>query len=120
MSKQKTAEFLVDCLENIPPQRGEVKAVVNTAIAGLTRIAEGGEWPEDEALDAVEAAYWTEYWDADAANAAYWAANWAAYWAAAEADWAADWAARAHPDPDAERARQAIVREQLGLNTKGA
>ena len=112
MSKEKAAAFLVDCLSNMPPQRGEVQRVVNTVIAGLTRIANGQEWPEGEALKAGWAA---TYWSAAAMAA------WAAVRAApSEAAWAADWAARAHPDPDAERARQARVREKLGLNTKGA
>jgi len=135
MTRQKTAEFLADCLAHMPEQTGKIKAVVNTAIAGLTRIADGGEWPENEALAAADAAWaaadaaeWPA-WDAKAwaaARAAYWAAasaaksaDWAAANAAADvAEWAAQWASKAHPDPDAERARQKAKREELGLNTK--
>jgi hypothetical protein len=111
--KEKTALFLVDCLAHMPPQPDEVKVV----ISGLKRIADGGEWPKSDALAAADAAY-----DAAAraaADAADWATAHAAYWAAAYAARAADWAAyaaaRAHPDPNAERARQATVRKELGL-----
>ena len=120
MRREKTAKFLADCLSNMPKQTGEIKAVVDAVIAGLTRIANGQEWPEDEALSA----YWAA-WDLEVAGAgaAAWAMVNAAAWTAWADDWAAaakapDWAARAHPDPNAERARQAIVREKLGLNTK--
>ena len=107
MTKQKTAEFLVDCLTHMPPQRCEVQRVVNTVIAGLTRIANGQEWPEGEALKAGWAA---TYWSAAAMAA------WAAVRAApSEAAWAADWAARAHPDPAKERERQKEKRKELGL-----
>jgi len=122
MSRQKTAAFLVDCLSNMPEQPGEVKAVVNTAIAGVKRIADGGDWPEDEARAAMTAAYAAaraaDEADAaaySAATAAAWSADWVANWAAYPAYWAADWAAKAHPDPDAERVRQEIVRKELGL-----
>ena len=129
MSREKTAEFLADCLAQMPPQRGEVKVIVDTAIYGLKMIAQGGEWSESEALAAWASNRST--WAADEAEwAAYWAAHWAAYWVAScvasfsaqdrVAKWAADWAARAHQDRAAERARQARVREKLGLNTKGA
>ena len=124
MSRPKEAKFLADCLGHMPSQPDEVKVV----IGGLTRIADGGEWPEDEAMaaaDATDAAVQAAYW------AAYWAAGWAADAATDEARMAADagelaaywvayWAARAHPDPDAERARQAKARDKLGLNTEGA
>jgi hypothetical protein len=113
MSRQKKAAFLADCLAHMPKQRPEVKAVVDTVILGLKRIAAGGEWPEDEADAAADAADWA------AAMAADWAAASAAYWAVANLAWAvdraADYAARTHPDPDKERARQAKVREELGL-----
>jgi hypothetical protein len=125
MSMEKTAAFLADCLGHMPKQTGEIKVAVDTVIAGLKRIAEGGEWPEDEAREAAGAA-WAAGEAAGAADAAYWAAAWAAAdaaewaaWAASDAaGWAAraaDWAAEAHLDPDAERARQAKVREELGL-----
>jgi hypothetical protein len=123
MSRQKTGAFLVDCLSSMPDQPEQVQRVVDTAIAGLTRIADGGEWPESE----VWAADWAANWpvsavhaglDWAAAFAAEWATEWATVRAAEAADRAAEWAARAHPDPDAERARQAKVREKLGLNTK--
>jgi len=73
----------------MPKQTGEIKVAVDTVIAGLKRIAEGGEWPEDEAREAAGAA-WAAYGEAAwaAAEAAYWAAAWAA------SD-AAGWAARA-------------------------
>lgn len=110
MNREKTAEFLADCLAQMPDQPEHVQRVVDTVIAGLTRIASGQAWPDGEALKAGWAA---TYWSAAAMAA------WAAVRAApSEAAWAADWAARAHPDPDAERARQAKVREKLGLNTK--
>jgi hypothetical protein len=149
MNIRKEALFLADCLGHMPKQTGEIKVAVDTVIAGLKRIAEGGEWPEDEAREAAGAAWaageaagaaWAAGEAAGAAWAAYWAAAWAAgdaAWAAAdEAEWsagdaawaasdaagwaarAADWAAEAHLDPDAERARQAAKREELGLNTK--
>jgi len=136
MTRQKTAEFLADCLAHMPEQTGKIKAVVNTAIAGLTRIAEGGEWPEnaawaagDAAWAAADAAEWSAAWDAKAwaaaraadcaAASAAKSADWAAAKAAADvAEWAAQWATKAHPDPDAELARQAEKREELGLNTK--
>ena len=51
-----------------------------------------------------------------AARAAAWASD-AASDAAADA---AACAAFAHPDPARERARQAKVRDKLGLNTEGA
>ena len=128
MNIRKEALFLADCLGHMPKQTGEIKVAVDTVIAGLKRIAEGGEWPEDEAREAAGAA-WAAGEAAGAAWAAYWAAAWAAadaaYWAASAASdaagWAAraaDWAAEAHLDPDAERARQAAKREELGLNTK--
>jgi hypothetical protein len=126
MNRQKTAEFLGDCLTHMPQQRGEVKAVVDTAIDGLKMIAQGGEWPENEAWAAGDAAWaaadeaewsadWVAAWAAAraASGAAYWAADTAYF--AETADRAADYAARAHPDPDAERARQAKAREEMGL-----
>lgn len=113
--REKTAEFLADCLSHMPPQRG----VVNTVIAGLELIANGGEWPEEEAIAAIAAAKvsWASF------RAVIHAANWAALeadaawseWATKAADCAADWAARAHPDPTKERARQAQKRKELGL-----
>ena len=117
--KEKTALFLVDCLAHMPPQPDEVKVV----ISGLKRIADGGEWPEGEARAASKAASNAAYWAAaNAAYAAYWAADAAAeaadaaaMAAADAARAAADAAARVHPDPDAERARQAKVREEMGL-----
>ena len=126
MNIRKEALFLADCLGHMPKQTGEIKVAVDTVIAGLKRIAEGGEWPENAAWAAVDAAW--------AADEAEWSADWVAAWAAADAgywaadtayfaetaDRAADYAARAHPDPDAERARQAKVRDKLGLNTEGA
>lgn len=153
MSKEKTALFLADCLSNMPDQPEQFQSVVNTAIAGLTRIADGSEWPRDEVravVDAARAAAWAAAEAAAdaavyAARAAAMAAAWdATYWSAADAAaWAraadnplvctvklssesaiadrmADWAALAHPDPAAERARQAAKRKELGLNTKGA
>jgi hypothetical protein len=123
--EKTTAAFSADCLSHMPPQKGEIKIVVDAAKAGLTRIANGQEWPEGEADLAAKAAW-------AASDAAAWAAAWAAYWAAGwaadaatdeagmAAYWVAYWAARAHPDPDAERARQAKVRDKLGLNTEGA
>ena len=117
MSQAKTAEFLADCLSHMPDQPEQLQCVVDTAIAGLKRIADGQDWPEGEA--------WATAWAANrAANRAVtWAAAWAAMAAAnwAAADWAAwaaraaDWAARAHPDPDAERERQKAVRKELGV-----
>ncbi len=145
MSMEKTAEFLADCLSHMPPQPEQLQRAVDTVIAGLTRIANGGEWPEEQARAASRAAWAAARaaaWAAassklDAAWAAARAAVRAAAWAAASskldaawsklhaaaalsARWAAAWAAAAHPDPDAERARQAKVREKLGLNTEGA
>ena len=127
MNREKTALLLADCLAHMPQQPDEVKVV----IAGLKRIAQGGEWPEDEAratadatadaaADAADAAYWAAWAAADAAKWAAWAAADAARAArtADWADWAADWAARAHPNPDKERARQAKVRKEMKLNTK--
>ena len=132
MNRAKTAEFLADCLRHIPTQPDEVKVV----IGGLTRIANGGEWPEDEAKAAADAAanaaYWAAARAADWAAAAAYAASRAAFWAESTspsptktAFWATNsaantavWAAEAHPDPAKERARQAKVREKLGLNTK--
>jgi len=124
MNREKTAEFMVDCLAHMPDQQEEVQSVVDTAIAGLKRIANGGEWPADEAwaaeraagMAAARTAEWAAEWAA--ARTAEWAAYWAAYCSAETADRAADYAARAHPDPDAERARQKAKREELGLNTK--
>ena len=126
MSKEKTAEFLVDCLAHMPQQPEQLQLIIYTVIAGLTRIANGQEWPRDEARaartassTAARASRWAAHW------AAYLAAHWAAdapHWAAdaaarsaRAADWAADWATHAHPDPDAERARQAKVRKELGV-----
>ena len=146
MSMEKTAAFLADCLGHMPWQPEQVQSVVDTAIAGLKRIANGQEWPKSDARAAgwaaadaaADAADWAAY--DPAADAADWAANRAAYdpaydaaaraasaaaywaaWAAADAAAdAADWAALVHPDPAKERARQAKVREKLGLNTEGA
>ena len=116
MTKEKTAEFLVDCLSNMPDQPEQVQRVVDMGIAGLKRIAQGGEWSRDEAFAAADAAMYAGW---ASANAADWAVIHAAEWAADEADWAADWtanyAARAHPDPDKERARQKAKRKELGL-----
>ena len=70
MSKEKTAAFLVDCLSNIPKQKGKIKAVVDMVKDGLTHIANGGEWSRDEARAVADAAR-------------------AADWPAADADWAA-------------------------------
>ena len=126
MTRKKTAAFLVDCLSNMPDQTEQVQSVVDTAIAGLKRIANGGEWPEDEALAAITAAAaaWGTAqvsWASD--RAVTYAADWAALkadaawseWAAKASVAAADWAARAHADPAAERARQATKRKELGL-----
>jgi len=120
MSIEKTAEFLADCLSNMPPQKGEVKVVVDTAIDGLKMIAQGREWPAKEASEAAGAAANAAVYGARAAVRAAWAVTWAADWASATAtsgaiDRAANWAALAHPDPAKERARQAKVREELGL-----
>ena len=129
--KEKTALFLVDCLAHMPSQPEQLQCVVDTAIAGLKRIADGQDWPEDEARAtawaAVRAANRAATWAAAnraAACAVTWAADGAADRAAsrAAADWAAwtaaytgVWAARAHPDPAKERARQAQKRKDLGL-----
>jgi hypothetical protein len=120
MNRQKMAAFLADCLGHMPDQPEQLQCVVDTVIAVLTRIANGGEWSEGEA----RAVTWATDWAA-ANRAATWAAairavTWATDWAAARAAWAAAaraayWAAEAHPDPAKERARQAKVREDLGL-----
>ena len=103
MNMGKMAAFLADCLSYMPKRPEQVRRAVDTVIAGLNRIANGGEWPRDEAYAAMAAA-----------DAAYWA-GWATDAASDAAYWTADWTAEAHPDPDAERARQAKVREDLGL-----
>lgn len=118
MNREKTtAAFLADCLAHMPEQPDQVQRAVDIAIDGLKRISNGGKWPDDEALAADWAAR------SAARSAEDWAA-WAASWAAADAAYAATrapyWAAHAHPDPDAERERQATVREKLGLNREGA
>ena len=107
MSREKTAEFLADCLAQMPDQPEQVQRVVDMAIDGLKMIAQGGEWSRDEALAAADAAMdagWAS------ANAAEWAVIHAAEWAAYAPIWAADAstdsAASAHPNPDKERARQ--------------
>lgn len=119
MNREKTALFLVDCLAHMPSQPEQLQCVVDTAIAGLKRIADGQDWPEDEARAtawaAVRAANRAAAWAA-ANRAVTWATDWAAARAAsAAANRAAEAAAGAHPDPDEERARQAKVREDLGL-----
>ena len=130
MSKKKTAKFLADCLAHMPDQPEQVQRVVNTTVAGLKLIADGGEWPENEALAAcadawdstcaaaraVRAATWAARAEARAATSvARAAAKSAAEWAARATTWAAVWAAVSHPDPAKERARQAKVRKELGL-----
>jgi len=122
MTKEKTAEFLADCLEHMPDQPEHLQRVVETVLCGLIHIANGQEWPENEAWAAAYAARTAAR--AAARAAAYWAAAWAARtaadeaWAADATYWAdrvADYAARAHPDPDAERARQKARRKELGI-----
>ena len=120
MSIQKTATFLADCLKHMPDQPKQVQRVVNIAVAGLKRIADGGEWPEYEVMATLAACA-----AARGDDAADWAAAWAVYAAARAADaaacaaygaeQAAHWAAKAHPDPAKERARQAKVRKELGI-----
>ena len=118
MTKEKTAEFLVDCLSNMPDQPEYVRRVVDTVIVELTCIANGVEWSEDEAL--ASRSLWRRNRKraaaraaADAAaDAAMRSADCAFHWSA---DWAAYWAARANPDPAKERARQEAKRKELGL-----
>lgn len=128
MTKEKTALFLADCLSHMPEQPQLVKCAVNTVIAGLTRITNGQEWPRDEARAAAREAVRASHW---AARETHWGAraavsHWAAYPAARAAvsaarvgDWDVAWVAalavRAHPDPDAERARQKAKKEELGI-----
>jgi hypothetical protein len=132
MSRQKKAAFLADCLARMPKQRPEVKAVVDTVILGLKRIANGGQWRIEDASEEsataraafVAAAYWgasAAYAAARAATLAVYSASMAAADSADYAEWAewvdraAEYAARAHPDPAKELARQAKVRQELGL-----
>ena len=117
---QKTAAFLADCLSNMPPQPEQVQSAVDTVIAGLKLIADGGEWPKDEALavawaDArVEASY-----HGSMANAAYVALRCAVDWVRHDEKYyveeSAGWVALSHPDLDAERARQEKVRNEWGI-----
>jgi hypothetical protein len=130
MSRRKETAFLADCLKHMPEQPKQVQRAVNTAVAGLKRIANGEEWPEDEVMatlaacaaargdDAGRAATLAVYAAARAADAAAWAAADTAACAAYGAEQASHLAAKAHPDLAKERARQAKVREKLGLNTK--
>ena len=117
MSRQTTAEFLADCLSHMPDQPEQLQRAVDTVIAGLTRIANGQEWPEEQARAASRAAWTAARAAARAATSSKLDAAWSKLHAAAalSARWAAAWAAEAHPDPDKKRARQAQKRKELGL-----
>ena len=138
MNIRKKALFLADCLSHMPDQPEHVQSFVDTVISGLNRIASGGEWSMDEAWAACAwvgaaskaASYAARAartsaraadWETSAALADYEASRAASYAARAartadyEAYRAADYAASAHPDPTAERARQKVKREELGL-----
>jgi hypothetical protein len=78
-------QFLAAELRSLPPVTPEVQAAIDTVIDGMDLLAEGKEWPEEDADAAA--------WAAD--RAAGWAADGATNWAAARAARAAGWAARA-------------------------
>ena len=113
MSRRKTAAFLADCLAHMAEQTAETKNIKRY----LARLAEGMELQIFDILTA----YFSAIKAAD--RPAAWAAVSAAAWAAncqdkGETGAAAHWSALAHADYAVERARQATVREKLGLNTK--
>ena len=127
-------QFLAAELRSLPPVEPEVQAAIDTVIKGMDLLAEGKEWPEEDA----RAAYWAAYAAAEAtrpapqassaadcaasaaavraaASAAYWvaaisAAASAAYWASS-ANRAADWVA-------ASAAKVAVFRRQRDLLLK--
>ena len=96
-------QFLSAELRSLPPVTPEVQAAIDTVIDGMDLLAEGKEWPEedaDAAASAASAAAWAAARAADCAAArAARAAGWAASAAASAADCAAsaagwaDWAA---------------------------
>ena len=101
-------QFLAAELRSLQPVTPEVQEVIDTVITGIGLLAQGKEWPEEDAWAAdwaasagwaAEAACWADW----AAEAAYWAARAAAN-AAGWADWAAyrtAWAAALAADGDA-------------------
>jgi hypothetical protein len=94
-------KFLASELRSLPPVDPEIQAVIDSVIAGMDLLADGGHWPEKDALTAAGDISKAANWDAMASRylALDWhivkAANWtwraakAANWAAKTANWAA-------------------------------
>ena len=105
-------QFLAAELRLLSPVEPEVQAIINTVVTGIDLLAQGKEWPKEDAKASVRAADWaasaaanaaelaaraarTACAVADAANAAELAASDCDYLAAELAARAADWAAKA-------------------------
>ena len=96
-------QFLRDTLKRMPEQQGDAKKAIDTVITGISLLADGKEWSQDDARKAAEAAAAAKYAAygaryaaesaAAAAAAAYGAA--AAQYAAYGARYAAESAAAA-------------------------
>ena len=103
-------QFLAAELRSLPPVTPEVQAIIDTVATGMDLLAEGKEWPKEDAIATALSAR--------AAGAAGWAAS-AAGWAASAAEWAssadkiAGWAASA-----AGRAARAAVNAADGFDAR--
>jgi hypothetical protein len=126
-------QFLAAELRSLPPVRPAIQVVINLVIDGMDLLAEGKEWPDEDAHAATGAANWAVDWavdwaaDSGASEAASQAAGnagraaglavarVAAISAAIAADWAASAAARVANVADMSAARLAIRRRQRDL-----
>ncbi len=44
--------FLMQILEDMPKQEKEIQAAIDVVIQGMSTLADGGDWPTDDAIDA--------------------------------------------------------------------